>query len=113
MSPFLRKVQTASGATAVQIVEKVDRQNRVIEHLGSAHTPGDLAVLLEVGRKKLHAGQQELDLGFDEEPAVGQAVVESRYSRLLVDVIRGAWDQLGFDVIQDKVPVGVFGTGVS
>ena len=38
MAPFLRKVTTESGATAVQIVEKVDRKNRVIEHLGSAHT---------------------------------------------------------------------------
>ena len=61
MPPFLRKVKTASGATAVQIVEKVGRQNRVIEHLGSAHTPGELAVLTEAGRKKLHEDQMELD----------------------------------------------------
>ena len=102
MSPFLRKVATASGATAVQIVEKVDRQNRVIEHLGSAHTDGELAVLLEVGRKRLHAGQQELVLGLNDEPAPGQAVVEHSYSRLLVDVVRGAWDHLGFNVIDDE-----------
>jgi len=61
--PFLRKVTTASGATAVQIVEKIDRQNRVIEHLGSAHSDTELKVLLEVGRRKLNGGQDELDLG--------------------------------------------------
>lgn len=37
MGPFLRKVKTASGATAVQIVVKEGRKNRIIEHLGSAH----------------------------------------------------------------------------
>ena len=80
MSPFVRKVKTASGATAVQIVEKVDRQNRVIEHLGSAHTAAELAVLVEAGRQKLNEGQTELDLGLD--AGVGGAVVESSRSRL-------------------------------
>ena len=86
----------------MQIVEKVGRQNRVLEHLGSAHDDGELAVLLEAGRKKLHEGQEELDLGLDYDPGPGRAVVESSYSRLLVEVIRGAWDHLGFDVIKDE-----------
>ncbi len=47
----------------MQIAEKVGRQNRVLEHIGSAHTPEDLAVLLETGRKKIYEGQGELDLG--------------------------------------------------
>lgn len=102
MVPFLRKVKTSSGATAVQIVEKVDRQNRVLEHLGSAHTPAELAVLLEVGRQKLHEGQGELPLTPDSAPAVGQAVVEHSTSRLLVDVLRGAWDHLGLGTIKDE-----------
>ena len=37
MSPFLRKVKTASGATAVQIVEKRGGVRTILEHLGSAH----------------------------------------------------------------------------
>ena len=36
MSPFLRKVKTASGATAVQIAVKQGRRDKVIEHLGWA-----------------------------------------------------------------------------
>ena len=35
MSPFLRKVKTASGAMAVQIVFKEGRRDKVIEHLVS------------------------------------------------------------------------------
>ena len=36
MSPFIRKVRTASGATAVQIVAKEHGVRRIVEHLGSA-----------------------------------------------------------------------------
>ena len=37
MSPFVRKVKTASGATAVQVVAKDHGVRRIVEHLGSAH----------------------------------------------------------------------------
>ena len=36
VSPFLRKVKTASGAMAVQIAVKEGRRDKVIEHLGWA-----------------------------------------------------------------------------
>lgn len=48
MSPFLRKVKTASGAVAVQIVEKGHGQRRIVGHLGSAHNEAELAALVEV-----------------------------------------------------------------
>ena len=57
MSPFLRKVKTASGATAVQIAVREGRRDKVVEHLGSAHNDAELTVLLEAGRAKLHPGQ--------------------------------------------------------
>ena len=37
MSPYLRRVKTASGATAVQVVAKEHGVRRIVEHLGSAH----------------------------------------------------------------------------
>ncbi len=55
MSPFLRKVRTSSGATAVQIAVKEDGVRRIVEHLGSAHNKTELAALLEVGRQKIAA----------------------------------------------------------
>jgi hypothetical protein len=54
MSLRLRKVPTASGATAVQIVTKRHGKLTVIEHLGSAHTPAQLAALEEAGREKIN-----------------------------------------------------------
>ena len=54
----MRRVRTASGATAVQIVHKRGRTVLGIDHIGSAHDEGQLAMLLETARARLHAGQQ-------------------------------------------------------
>ena len=101
MSPFLRKVTTASGATAVQVVAKQGRRSKVLEHLGSAHSKAELAALMEAGKAKLHAGQGELALDFpaESDPA---AVVQSSASRLLIEAITMAWEALGFDDLDDK-----------
>ena len=61
VSPFVRKVKTASGATAVQIAVKEGRRDKVIEHLGSAHTEAELAALMEIGRHRIAPGQLALD----------------------------------------------------
>lgn len=104
MSPFLRKVKTKSGATAVQIVEKRHGQRRILEHLGSAHTEAELAALMQVGREKPAVNRPALN--FDDRaggrPAAGAAVVEGQSSQLLVEVIRAAWDRLGFDRVKDE-----------
>nr|WP_245671540.1 hypothetical protein [Nocardia amamiensis] len=63
MAAFIRKVGTGSGATAVQIAEKDGRRNRIVEHVGSAHTDAQLAALLDAARERLQSGQQALDLG--------------------------------------------------
>lgn len=111
MPAKLRKVRTSSGATAVQIVIKRHGRVKVLEHVGSAHNGAELALLWEVGRKKLHEGQLELDLGLDTAPVADShvgppsgsvAVVESKVSRLLIEVIQGAWEALGFTVVKDE-----------
>lgn len=99
---FVRKVRTASGATAVQIVRKEQRRNVVVEHLGSAHSDAELAALMLAARAKIEAGQDELDLDLGGVSAPRRAVVEDQVSRLLVEAITGAWRRLGFDVIDDE-----------
>lgn len=104
MAPFLRKVTTASGATAVQVVAKEGRRNRVLEHLGSAHSEAELAALMHLVRERLHAGQQALDLDLTSEaaPAAGVLTMQDRRSRYLLDVLEMGWRRLGFDVIDDE-----------
>ena len=58
----MRRVRTASGATAVQIVHKRGRIVVGIDHIGSAQDVDRLALLEETARERLHAGQQVLDL---------------------------------------------------
>ena len=40
----MRKVRTASGATAVQIASKTRGVRTIVEHIGSAHTEAEFAV---------------------------------------------------------------------
>ena len=102
MSPFLRKVKTASGATAVQIVEKRHGVRTILEHLGSAHDEAELAALMRIGQDKLHVNQPALDLPGQRGVRPGVAVIEGKRSQLLVDVIRDSWEWLGFDVLDDE-----------
>lgn len=102
MSPFLRKVKTASGATAVQIVEKRHGVRTILEHLGSAHDEAELAALMRVGHDKLHANHPALELPGERGVRPGVAVIEGKRSQLLVDVVRDSWGRLGFDAIEDE-----------
>ena len=108
MSPYLRKVKTASGATAVQVVVKENGVRRIVEHLGSAHDEAELAALMHLGHQRLLAGQQVLDLGsaFDgggqapvHEPGDGGAVrrpaIISRRSGWLIEAVKTVYARLG------------------
>jgi hypothetical protein len=125
---FVRRVRTASGAVAVQVVAKVRGRVEVVEHVGSAHTDAELGVLMEYARGVAAAGQQVLDLGVEAvvpvermddvadwrsghlpvatEPAVVVAVpgrTVTTGSRLLYDVLGSVFDRLGFNVVADAV----------
>ena len=50
---FIRKVKTASGATAVQIARKKYGRIVQIEHIGSAHNQEELETLLSLAIEKL------------------------------------------------------------
>ena len=41
----------------MQIVEKRAGVRRILEHLGSAHDEVELAILMQVARERLNAGQ--------------------------------------------------------
>ena len=105
MSPFLREVKTVSGAMAVQIAVKEGRRDKVIEHLGSAHTEAELAALMEIGRHRIAPDKLALDLtptppavpGLPTaSPPVGaDAVVASKRSALLREVLHDSHARTG------------------
>ncbi|EME67286.1 TnpB family transposase [Rhodococcus ruber BKS 20-38] len=104
MAAYIRKVRTASGATAVQIAVKQGGRRTIVEHVGSAHTDSELAALMQLARGKLHAGQQELDLGLGTpgSPGADPSVITAKRSRWLIEAVETAWRRPGFDLIDDE-----------
>lgn len=99
----MRRVKTASGATAVQIVHKRGRRVLSIEHIGSAHTDDELALLLQVAEERLHGGQLALELdGVGTGAGGASAVVEGTSSLILWDVLNSLYDDLGLDRLGDE-----------
>jgi hypothetical protein len=101
---IVRKVPTASGATAVQIVHKRGRVVLEVDHVGSAHDADELALLEETARQRLHAGQQvlDLDVGGQGRTDPGSAVVEATSSRILWDALSDLYEALGFAAVRDE-----------
>lgn len=123
----MRKVRTASGAVAVQVVRKQRGQRTILAHIGSAHSDAQLGILLEQARRIAAQDQGVLDI---EVPARTQSVdgvadwrtgtlglspgvakgapaptgrTAATHSRLLYDVLGAVYDWLGFDVVADAV----------
>ncbi|MBS1672810.1 MAG: IS1634 family transposase, partial [Actinobacteria bacterium] len=100
MGLFVRRVKTASGATAVQIASKHRGVRTIVEHIGSAHTDEQLAVLVEVAKTKIQAGQQACDLdALLPAPVTAAPVVAGSRARVLWEVLEQAYADIGFDVI--------------
>lgn len=125
----MRKVRTGSGATAVQVVRTRHGKLEIIKHVGSGHTPVEVALLVQRGREILQGEQEVLDLGVD--PAVDTAQVRSPQpqpslfadapaasdasrsaggvrvvgttSDVLWSTLRAAYSRLGFGILEDEV----------
>lgn len=129
-SRFVRRVRTASGAVAVQIVTREAGEVVEIDHVGSAHTDAELALLLEAARERLYLDQDAFDFGVVSQPRVslgdiadwtrpaalplpaaaggrprsvaGGGRLVSTSALLLWDVLAAAYAHLGFDAIEDE-----------
>ena len=103
---FVRKVRTASGATAVQIASKTRGVRTIVEHLGSAHDEAQLAALVAVARDRITElrGQSAFDLDplMPTPAATAAPTVTGSRSRVLWKVLEDAYGQVGFDAIGDE-----------
>ncbi len=97
---FIRKVKTASGATAVQIAHKVKGRIVKITHIGSAHKEEELQILLALARQRLQANQLELIPETQSSLSVG---IKRSFSGLLWNTLREQYSQLGFNLLGDDV----------
>jgi hypothetical protein len=51
-----------SGSVKVQLAERREGRDVVVEHIGTARTDAELAVLMAQARRREHEGQGALDL---------------------------------------------------
>jgi len=119
---YVRKVRTASGAVAVQVVRKHQGRREILAHIGSAHTDVELGILLEKARRIADGDQEALELEakrkvarlgdvadwrpLDVTPApelAGPSRTTGTSSRLLYEVIGHVYDWLGFHTVNDAV----------
>ena len=103
---FVRKSPGRAGSTKVQIAERRAGRDVVVEHVGTARTDAELAVLISHAHRRLHEGQEVLDLdvgGVDDAGVPGRpGVITTKRSALLWEVLAGAYARLGFDAIEDE-----------
>jgi len=100
----VRRVRTASGATAVQIVHKRGHVVLGIEHIGSAHDDAQLALLLETAQARLTVGQDMLPIGAAAAGGrpFGVPLVEGTASLIVWETLEAIYEQLGFGQILDN-----------
>ena len=98
MSRFIRKVKTAGGATAVQIITKRGRERVGLRHIDSAHTEAELQLLINQAQDMINDGQLPL---FNEEKQ--NIFVERASACFIFDTLVFVYERLGFDCIEDTV----------
>ena len=102
---FVRRSPGRAGSTKVQIAERRAGRDVVLEHVGTARTDAELAALMKQARRRLHEGQEVLDLDFGgvEDAGVPErpGLITSKRSALLWEVLTEAYARLGFDAIDD------------
>nr|WP_228480992.1 hypothetical protein [Microbacterium luteum] len=93
MGLFVRKVRTASGATAVQIARKHRGVRTIVEHIGSAHDDAQLAALVRIAKERITAGQLAFDLDAltPTAPTGVAPIVTGSRSRVLWDLLEATY----------------------
>lgn len=100
---FVRKSAGRSGATKVQLAERRDGRNHILEHIGTARSEAELAVLMAEARRRLRPGQEALDLQVEGEPVAPRSgVITSKRHAVLWQVLTAAYARLGFDALEDE-----------
>lgn len=107
---FLRQITHPSENIAVQVMEKVDRKNRIVKHLGTARNQLELTELLKSGQefidqKRIRSGRISLfDNKFEKgelEKALSRLSFKRPIDRLTYDLLLHFYRKIGFEKISD------------
>ena len=96
---YIRKVKTASGATAVQIAHSAYGKVIRIEHIGSAHNVADLQLLQSLAKIKLVSQQTSLLDPVSANPGI---LLQRSVSDVLYNALLEQYQDLGFNQLHDN-----------
>ncbi len=96
---YIRQVKTKSGATAVQIAHKSAGRLTKLEHLGSAHNPKELEMLISLAKDQLRGNQMLL---FPNQGNKLEIKLRQSFSRLLFQILNEQYQNLGFSQLDDS-----------
>ena len=99
---FIRKVKTASGATAVQVAHKSHGRVTRIQHIGSAHDESELQVLMALARQELCRFQLSLFAQEDSPVSSLEMTLRKSFSGLLLELLKAEYQALGFSDLGDE-----------
>ena len=79
----IRKVRTASGATAVQVVQDEGKQRSSLKHIGSAHNEDELELLMAEASKYAEAHCRQPSLFAEAPPSQSRLQTALAHSKLV------------------------------
>ena len=98
--PRIRVVPTGSGARAVQVIWHYRDNKPVLDHIGSAHTDDELALLNARAQRLIDDRQPRLAIdagGLATGSAEAPLAIAGERAGYLIDAIGGVYRSLGFD----------------
>jgi hypothetical protein len=107
---FIRSVQTKTGSTQIQVVQKVGRVNRVIKHFGTARSPLEVSQLREqaqtyMDEKRIASGTISLFDSRYDSSALDSLLSRVRFPHVWDTVTHGflshCYDTIGFSCVVD------------
>jgi hypothetical protein len=102
MGAFIKQYLTQKGdATVVQVVIKKGREVVQTIHIGTGHTPEEIALLRSAASDRIHEGQ--LLLFEPDREMAGNILMLGAYSELLYDTLADIYASLGFELLDDSV----------
>ena len=87
----------------MQVAERRAGRDVVLEHVGTARSEAELAVLVAEAHRRMRPGQEALDLGMEGAPDPSRpGLITAKRSALLWQVLTDAYTRLGFDRLGDR-----------
>jgi len=108
---FIRKVKNSSGNTAIQVIRKTGRKNRIIKHIGTARTPLEIQQLKAIAQKfidneRIKSGVLSLfDTRYQEnelDELLQRLTFTQAFDTLTYRFLRYFYETIGFSEVKDE-----------